>query len=106
MADQSENSTQVSASRPSKGVGAVLRGLQFKWTLLLTVFMFVLAIVGDTLIGRSTERLISHQQSDGALQRCEMLAAAAAPDLRNSDRVGLDRAARTGMADTSILYLE
>ncbi len=106
MPDQSENFTQVSASRPKKGVGAVLRGLQFKWTLLLTVFMFVLAIAGDTLIGRSTERLISRQQSVGALQQCGMLAAAAAPKLRNSDRVGLDQAARNLIADTSILYVE
>ena len=106
MADRSEKSRQVSASRPSKGVGAVLRGLQFKWTLLLTVFMFVLAIVGDTLIGRSTERLISRQQSVGALQQCEMLAAAAAPNLQNSDRVRLDQVARNLMADTSILYVE
>jgi diguanylate cyclase (GGDEF)-like protein len=106
MADQSENFTQVSASRPGKGLGAVLRGLQFKWTLLLTVFMFVLAITGDTLIGRSTERLISRQQSVAALQQCGMLAAAAAPKLRNSDRVGLDQAARNLIADTSILYVE
>ncbi len=106
MTDQSENSTQMTASRPNKGVGAVLRGLQFKWTLLLTVFMFVLAIVGDTLIGRRTERLISRQQSMGALQQGEMLAAAAAPTLRNSDRVGLDQVARNLMADTSILYVE
>ena len=106
MADQSDKSRQLSASRPSKGVAAVLRGLQFKWTLLLTVFMFVLAIVGDTLIGRSTERLISYQQSVGALQQCEMLAAAAAPNLRNSDRERLDQVARNLMADTSILYVE
>ena len=106
MANQSEKSKQSSASRPSKGLGAVLRGLQFKWTLLLTVFMFVLAIAGDALIGRSTERLISRQQSAGALQQCGMLAAAAAPNLLSSDRVGLDQAARNLIADTSILYVE
>ncbi len=106
MPTQQQKTGQADALRKGKSLRDVLRGLQFKWTLLLTIFMFVLAVVGDTLIRRSTVRLLSHQQSSDALKQCSLVATLAAPSLRNSDRIGLDQIAKRLQADHSILYVQ
>lgn len=106
MGTPRQKTDQPPTSRQNKSLVSVLRGLQFRWTLLLTVFMFVLAVVGDTLIRRSTEDLISLQQSSAALRQCKLIAALAAPELRNSDQGGLGRIAERLEVDQSILYIE
>lgn len=106
MGTPRQKTDQPSTPRQNKGLVSVLRGLQFRWTLLLTMFMFVLAVVGDTLIRQSTEELISHQQSSNALRQCKLIAAMAAPELRNSDQGALARIAERLTLDQSILYVE
>ena len=106
MAPQRPKDGTDNAAHKNKSVTAVLRGMQFKWTLGLTAIMFVFAIAGDQLIRRSTENLISRQQNSEVLKQCELLAALAAPVLRNSDTVGLGQIADRLRDQPAILYVE
>lgn len=106
MAPQRPKDGNLSTSQHNKSFTAVLRGMQFKWTLGLTAIMLVFAIAGDQLIRSSTENLISRQQNAEVLKQCDLLAALSAPALRNADTVGLGQIADSLKAQPTILYVE
>ncbi len=84
----------------------VLRGLQFKWTLLLTILLFLIAIAGNMAIRRGTERLIIAREIANAVKRCNQLASLAAAELLSGDRLALDRRAHLLQSTHDLLYVE
>lgn len=94
-------------SRPARSLSTVLRGLQFKWAVTLTLFMFALAFFGDLLIRRSIENIIFSQQVTTAHERCEALVGGQTMDsLVANDSKKLHKLAKRLEAEKSFLYVE
>lgn len=87
-------------------VRSFFRGLKFRWTFTLACFMILIAIVGETLIRVSTERLVARQQASACRDRAHTLALAARSTLREVSREEMTRLARRFEFDASVLYIE
>lgn len=94
------------ASRSGHTLRDILRGLQFKWTVLLTCVMLTLALAGENLLGRATEQLVARQHAMAGRERCRVLAAASLQGLLQGDAVALRDVADAFEADSSILFVE
>lgn len=92
--------------RERRPVNAVLRGLQFKWTALLTLIMFALAVLGDVLMRDNIQRLTLENQTSNANKYCAAISKAASRSLRYRDVEQLERIADQFHRDSAILYIE
>ncbi|MCG3137907.1 MAG: hypothetical protein HJJLKODD_01762 [Phycisphaerae bacterium] len=94
------------AWKPRRTLGSLLRGLQFKWTVLVTVLMFILALTAEYFIRQKIEAMVINQEVQQLKKQTDLLAAQASEYLLQDNRLKLEELSHICQQNSTTLYVQ